>query len=382
MPVRPFREHHLLTLLEDYDQQNHPLDLFISNYFRAHKALGPKDRGMIAENVYNMVRWQALLDYLCGGTKTWENRFNFFNSGVFEEAKRNEEIPVHIRHSFPETLFNLLVKSHGMEKACELCRISNKQAPTTVRINVMKTTRDAMMEKWKNLYDVSVCEHSPNGIIFHKKINFFSLPEFQSGCFEVQDEGSQLLAGMMQVKPGDQVMDYCSGSGGKTLAFAPMMQNSGQIFLHDIRPHALMDCKKRLRRAGIQNAQVAQSDDAKLRKLKKRMDWVLVDAPCSGTGTMRRNPDMKWDFTEETLPRLVGLQRTIFEKALSFMKPNGRIVYGTCSILNEENEEQLEHFIKTYKLEVVGEPFKTLPSDGGMDGFFGVTLKFADKTPS
>lgn len=379
MITRPYREHHLLTLLQEYDAQQFPLDLFIRNYFRAHKALGSKDRGMIAENVYAMVRWKGLIDHLCGETATWEERYCMFLSPAFEEAKRDEEVPVHIRHSFPQVLFDLISQSHGEEKARELCSISNKAAPTTIRVNTMKTTRQEILEKWRDLYDISLCQHSPHGIVFHKKINFFSLPEFQNGFFEVQDEGSQLLATLMKVQPGNQVMDYCAGSGGKTLAFAPEMKNTGQIFLHDIRHHALLDCKKRLRRAGIQNAQIAESDDAKLKKLKKKMDWVLVDAPCTGTGTMRRNPDMKWDFTAETLPRLVGQQRTIFEKALSFMKPNGRIVYATCSILKEENEEQLEHFIKTYKLELDSEPFKTLPSDGGMDGFFGVVLKNSDK---
>lgn len=375
MITRPYREHHLLALLEGYEAQQLPLDLYISHYFRSHKALGSKDRGMIAENVYALVRWRGLLDHLCGSPTTWEERFTFFHSAAFEEAKHDESVPAHIRLSFPQVLFNLMVQSLGLEQAQELCRISNRPAPTTVRVNSMKTTREAMMEKWKGLYDVSECLHSPYGIIFHKKINFFSLPEFQAGLFEVQDEGSQLLASLMKVSPGQHVMDYCAGSGGKTLAFAPAMQNTGQIFLHDIRPRVLEDSKKRLRRAGIQNAQVALAGDPKLPKLKKKMDWVLVDAPCSGTGTMRRNPDMKWSFTEETLPRLIGQQRTIFERALSFMKPGGRIVYATCSILTEENESQLAHFTKTYSLKVEGEPFKTTPSDGGMDGFFGAVLK-------
>jgi 16S rRNA C967 or C1407 C5-methylase (RsmB/RsmF family) len=375
MTKRPYREHHMLSLLEGYQEQKLPLDLFISHYFRDHKSLGPKDRGTIAETIYALVRWQGLLDHLCEGPVSWEKRFQLYTTVTLSKYRNDQTIPIHVRCSFPKVLFELVAKSYGEEKGTDLCRISNHAAPTTVRINPAKTSREKMLKLWETRYEVSPCRTSEHGILFHKKINFFSLSEFQEGLFEVQDEGSQLLSTLMQVQPGQQVMDYCSGSGGKTLAFAYKMNGSGQIFLHDIRPHALMEARKRLRRAGVQNAQVVMADDPKLKKIKKKMDWVLVDAPCTGTGTMRRNPDMKWSFTEETLPRLVGQQRTIFEKALSYMKPQGRIVYATCSILNEENGDQLTHFIKTYGLEVEGTPFQCLPSEGGMDGFYGVVLK-------
>jgi 16S rRNA (cytosine967-C5)-methyltransferase len=375
MRRRPFREHHILEILEGYDQQKLPLDLYISLYFRSHKALGSKDRGFIADTIYAMTRWRGLLDFLCGTPLTWEKRLDIFSRDEFHTALLREDIPQHIRLSFPKVLFERIVASHGLEKACELCRISNTPAPTTVRINTLKASRDEMLARWKELYDVSSCAFAPNGIVFNRKINFYDMPEFKEGFFEVQDEGSQLLAELVQAGPGQSVMDYCAGSGGKTLAFAPRMQNTGQIFLHDLRKHALFDCRKRLRRAGIQNAQVVHAGDAKLKKLKKGMDWVLVDAPCTGTGTMRRNPDMKWKFDEEMLVRLLGQQRVIFEKALSFLKTEGHIVYATCSILNEENENQVSHFKKIYNLEIVGNIFESLPLYGGMDGFFGAVLK-------
>ena len=141
------------------------------------------------------------------------------------------------------------------------------------------------------------------------------------------------------------------------------MNNSGQIFCMTSARTRLARRKKALTRAGIQNAQIIQADDTKLKKLKKKMDWVLVDAPCSGTGTLRRNPDMKWKFNLEMLNRLIGQQRTIFEKALSFMKPDGRIIYGTCSLLPQENEQQLDHFIKTYDLKIEGEIFQVFSFD-------------------
>lgn len=373
---KPFREHHLLQLLESYDQQKLPLDLHINNYFRAHKALGSKDRAFIAETTYFLIRWLGLIDCLIDTPPTWEKRLSFLPNFDWKAHQNNPDIPAHVRVSFPETMYNLLVDSYGSQRASELCLISNAPAPTTIRVNTLKTTRDEMLKLWQNQFEIVPCQQAPQGITFLKKLNFFSLPEFKQGLFEVQDEGSQLLAGLVQCAPCQLVMDFCAGSGGKTLAFAPLMKNTGQIFLHDIRSYALQDAKKRLRRAGIQNAQIIQSDDTKLKKLKKSMDWVLVDAPCSGTGTLRRNPDMKWKFTLEMVQRIIGQQRTIFEKALSFMKPQGRIVYGTCSLLPEENERQVEHFIKTYNLKIEGPIFQSFPSTDGMDGFFGVVLKF------
>lgn len=372
----PYREYHLLALLEAYNRQTLPLDLFISHYFRDHPALGSKDRAFIADTIYALVRWQGLLDYL-SPSSSWQDRYQTFLKINLDEVQQREDIPLATRVSFPQALFDLFVQSHGLEKGRELCLVSNTPAPTTVRVNTLKISRDDLLKRWKGIYEVSPTSLSSDGIIFHKKLNFFQLPEFKEGLFEVQDEGSQLLARLMDVQPGQQVLDYCAGSGGKTLAFAPLMQGKGQIYVHDIRPFALQEARKRLRRAGIQNYQILLPTSPQLAKLKKKMDWVLVDAPCSGTGTLRRNPDMKWKFDLDMLARLVGQQRTIFEKALSFLNPNGCIVYATCSLLNEENQAQVKHFISTYSLKMEGEVFQTLPTFGGMDGFFGVVLKRA-----
>lgn len=370
----PFREHHLFFLLEAYEAQTLPLDLFIHHYFREHKALGSKDRAFIAEIAYKLTRWQKLIDYLCKG-ESWKEIFEEYLKLDFDELQKNEEIPIDVRVSCPDELFTLLTDHYGLEQATKICLTNNKPAPTVIRVNTSKISRDHLFGKWKRLYGISPTKHSPDGIIFHKKVNFFELQEFKDGFFEVQDEGSQMVAKLVKPTPGQQVLDYCAGSGGKTLAFAPQMQGKGQIHLHDIRTRVLLEARKRLKRAGIQNNQIHAPDSPQLEKLKKKMDWVLVDAPCSGTGTYRRNPDMKWKFSQEMLTRLVGQQRTIFEKGLSFLRPDGRIVYATCSILKEENEKQVEHFIKTYSLEIEGEPFSSLPAPGEMDGFFGVVLK-------
>lgn len=372
---RPYREHHLLQLLAAYEEQTLPLDRYMSTYFRENKALGSKDRGYIAETIYGMVRWQSLLDHLSGKNPSWEKRFETFESFTPEIHLADPRIAKHTRVSFPKDLYNRIIASHGVEKGTALCQASNTPAPTTVRANAQKITRDDLLKRWKDLYEISPCTKAPCGITFHKKMNFFVLPEFKEGLFEVQDEGSQLLAAAINAKPGQQVMDYCSGSGGKTLAFAPAMEGKGQIFLHDIRHKILIEARRRLKRAGIQNAQTVDPDSPNLKKLKKKIDWVLVDAPCSGTGTLRRNPDMKYKYTGKMLERLVGEQRAIFEKALSYVKPGGYIVYGTCSLLKEENQEQVAHFLEKYPLELVGEPFQSLPEVGGMDGFFGAAFQ-------
>lgn len=373
-----FPEHHLFQALKRFDNQHLPIDLFLSQYFRAHKALGSKDRLVITEAIYGMTRWRLLLDYLVDGSPSWEKRYAIFRSFQPEHFLHVQTIPLHTRVSFPKELFTMLETDHGQKQAIELCQIANTQAPVTVRANLLKTTRDDLLGRWQSLFDVYPCELSPAGIVFKKRVPLVSLPEFKEGLFEIQDEASQLAAGLVDAKPGDNVLDYCAGSGGKSLAFAHRLKNMGQIYLHDVRPLILEQAKKRLKRAGIQNAQVLTPYHVQIPHLKKKMDWVLVDAPCSGTGTLRRNPDQKWKFSFALLNRLIGQQRIIFEKALSFVKSGGFIVYATCSILKAENENQLEHFLKHYPLELISPPFTSLPAFGGMDGFFAAVFKRTD----
>lgn len=377
MPHIPFREFHLLQLLRDYIPEAGPIDGWIHRYFKTYPSLGSKDRAFIAETAYALLRWQSLLDASSPPPPLWENRYATWKQHSVAELQK-QNLPTHILVSCPENLWNLLVKHYGSERAQELALINNTRAPTTVRVNVLKTSRASLLEKWSTEHSVSATPESPHGIIFHEKCNLFQLPEFREGAFEVQDEGSQRLASLVEAHPGQLVLDYCAGAGGKTLAFAPQMQGKGQIYLHDIRSHTLLEAKTRLKRAGVQNAQLLDPQSPHMESLKKKMDWVLVDAPCSGTGTLRRNPDMKWRFSQETLERLVGQQRMIFEKALSFVKPGGKIVYGTCSILPEENEEQVAHFLKTYPVTLVAPFLHIFPSSGGADGFFGAVFR---KTP-
>lgn len=369
-----FPEYHLFQALKQFESQHLPLDLFLRHYFLAHKALGSKDRQLISEAVYGMIRWRLLLDYLIGIHPSWEKRY-----GVFRVFQPNNylyvnAIPLHTRVSTSPELFATLEQDYGQTKAIGLCQAWNFSAPLTVRINPLKTTREALMTQLKS-FEISPCHHSKWGIQFKKRIPLLGTPQYKAGLFEIQDEASQLVASLIRAQPGDQVLDYCAGSGGKTLAFAHRLKNQGQIYLHDLRPLILAQARKRLGRAGIQNVQFLTPDHQQLNKLKKKMNWVLVDVPCTGTGTWRRHPEEKWRFSSKKLEYFVNKQQVIFKEALSYMDPKGKIVYATCSLLKAENEKQIEKFIKLYNLELVGEPFHSLPSYGGMDGFFAATLK-------
>jgi 16S rRNA C967 or C1407 C5-methylase (RsmB/RsmF family) len=362
-------------MLKKFSTQHLPLDVFLRNYFKIHKSLGSHDRKFLAEKIYTLFRWLGLVDYLCKNDHSWETRIEIFNSIDLSERSADRSLPEHISVSFPKKLFDVFKAAYGNERARELCLISNSQAPTTIRSNPLKIERTELLNLWKTKYQVEPCNKSPQGIVFKKRENFFGMEEFKQGFFEVQDEGSQLVAFLVDAKPGQQVLDYCSGSGGKTLAFAPNLCDRGQIYLHDIRPHALMEAKKRLKRAGIQNAQLLYHEDVKKKNLKNRMDWVLVDAPCSGTGTLRRNPDMKWKFDPDTISQIQHEQRVIFSEALEFVKPEGKIVFATCSILPQENVEQLNYFLENHPLELLADPLEIYPTYGGMDGFYGVVFQ-------
>lgn len=368
---RPFREHHLLSILNSFDTQNLPLDLFLRNYFRANHSVGSKDRKEICEKIYTLIRHRSLLDYLSTTPPSWESRYEALQKLDLKKLQ-NQDIPPHIRLSFPKAFYNLLVQSLGQEKAELFCALSNEQAPVTIRVNTLLISREAFFQKLQTQYPVHLCSKSSTAISFENKINFFAMEEFKQGLFEVQDEGSQLLSELVNACPKQWVLDYCAGAGGKTLAIAPKLQGSGQLFLHDIRHHALLEAKKRLKRAGIQNAQILPPDSPHKHTLKNRFDWVLVDAPCSGTGTLRRNPDMKWKFQEEMVSRLVQEQRTIFQEALAYVKPGGHIVYATCSVLPQENEEQARYFATQFPIEQIGQPFSCFPESGSHDGFFAI----------
>lgn len=366
-----FRDHHLLNILEEFSKKDIPLDAFLRNYFKNNKAVGSKDRKEICENLYKIIRWRGLIDFFCDTPITWEKRLEKIKNLDIKKCFLDTTIPEHIRVSFPKNYFEKLKEALGEKKVIDFCLTSNETAPTTIRCNLLKTTRDELFEKLKENYDIEKCQKSPSGIVFNKKINFFETLEFKSGLFEIQDEGSQIVANLINPKPKDHVLDYCSGSGGKTLAFAHKLQKTGQIYLHDIRDYILLEAKKRFKRAGIENFQIKNT--LELKKINKKMDWVILDVPCSGSGTLRRNPDMKWKFDLNDLNNLIDIQRKIFDEAIYYLKDDGKIVYITCSIFPDENENQINYFINKYKLKI-DDKFSSFPEKGSHDGFFGCTL--------
>lgn len=362
--MKPFREFHIDEILRlSAEGPKLPLDVFMGQYLRSHKAIGSKDRLYISESVYTYVRWKGLIQALGLGRE---------EVGSVEQlllrAKEMPDLPEHVRVSFPQDLYALMVESLGTEQARAVALASNERAPTTLRVNTLKVSREDLMARWQGRLAMKPTQGSPWGIQVLERANFFAMDEYKQGLFEIQDEGSQLLAQMCQVKPGMKVLDYCAGAGGKSLALAPMMEGRGQLYLHDIRTRALEEARKRLKRAGVQNVQFGIKPG-----LKGVMDRVLVDAPCSGSGTLRRNPDLKWRFDGGRFPGLLEEQRQIFAEALTYLKPGGEILYGTCSVLTPENRGQAQWFAERHGLKVL-EEFASFPAPGEMDGFYGVRL--------
>lgn len=363
--MQSFCDTHTLAFLKNWNRSM-PLDLSLSNYFKAHKSLGSHDRRKIGEMVYSMVRWQSVFEEYPDLV-----RLKMLKERPAEEWAKDPALPIHARVGLSSFLYQELKKAYG-EKAEEIALTFNQTAPVSIRTNLLKISREDLIAKLQTKFPVRASTIANAGIVLEKREPLFALPEFKEGLFEMQDEASQLVADLIDAKPSDRVLDYCSGSGGKTLAIAPKMKGKGELYLHDIREKALQEAKLRLRRAGVQNAQILAPGHQTLKKLFGKMDFVLVDVPCSGTGTLRRNPDMKWKIDRAMIERLVLEQRTIFAEALKFAKST--IVYATCSILPDENEKQVDHFLKTHSLQLE-KTLKTLPERNGPDGFFAAVFK-------
>ncbi len=369
--MKPFCETHILAFLKSWNNTS-PLDQSLSTYFRAHKSLGSHDRREIGEAIYTLVRWKSLFDHIDPSNSN-SLRLHLLGQHPIAEWIKEPSVPEYAKLGLSEFLYEVFTKSYG-SKAKAIANTLNSPATVTVRTNLLKTTRDKLLAIFEPKFSVTPSTKTETAIYFSKREPLFALPEFKDGLFEVQDEGSQMVSDLVAAKSGDRVMDYCSGSGGKTLAIAPKMNGKGELYLHDIRQHALKEAAVRLRRAGIQNAQVLIAGHPTLKKLLGKMDWVLADVPCSGTGTLRRNPDMKWKIDAPMIERLIQEQRTIFAEAVRYAKPGAMIVYATCSILPQENEEQVELFLRTLPL-IKEKELKLLPEVGGCDGFYGVVFR-------
>lgn len=361
-----FLEFHLTAFFQSAPQK--PLDLALRDYFRSHKSLGASDRRWLGEAVYGITRWKRTIDFLCPSPSI-ADRLICYQSLNFKALREDSSIPEAVRLGISDFLYERLSFAFGKETAQALSLLFQERSTTTLRANLLKTTREKLLLQLSDRCPISPCLFAPAGLRIGKQMPLFSFPEFKEGLFEVQDEGSQLVADLVRATPGEWVLDYCSGSGGKALAFAPSMERKGQIYLHDIRPFALTEARRRLRRAGVQNGQCLPPGHPQLNRLKNRCDWVLADVPCSGTGALRRNPDQKWKIDAPMVSRLVQEQRNIGKEAFSYVKPGGALVYATCSLLPEENEEQVSFFLSALPT-TLEKQLVLLPQSGGMDGFF------------
>jgi len=411
----------LLTNLLDF---NSPADAKLGEFFRNNRDLGTKDRAFVAESVYGVLR---RLRYLSAVTANDENDPDdgrklilawllrvqgksirelelILNEQQTEwahaiKAKSTQDLPLAVQADVRDWLWNKLVAQYGEAEALTICRSMFDQAALDLRVNTIKGTREEVLARMlaeNTIKDntIEITPYSPTGIRMGARLNISRHVLFEAGKIEVQDEGSQLLAYLVAPKRGQMVADFCAGAGGKTLAIGALMKNTGRLYAFDISEKRLLNLGKRLKRSGLSNlhAQVISSEtDPKLKRLNGKFDRVLVDAPCSGFGTLRRNPDLKWRFQESDIAELNVKQTNILARAAKLTKVGGRLIYATCSLLSDENESIAEAFLAAntdFKLipanEVLshqqikldtGHYLKLLPHLHGTDGFFAAVFE-------
>lgn len=362
-----FRKKHLELLLETTLSCKGSLDFLVHKHFKDNRALGSKDRVIVKQALYEIIKWKEL--FKAHKAETPLELIALYTSEDSPIGKDNTHLPSNVQVSIPKWLFKKIDESLGYKSAMEFCSLCNTIAPTTIRLNSNKCEKNAFYEKYKEEMLLTPCTFAKYGFHVGKRFQYDSLPEYREGHFEPQDEASQIIAETVDAKPGQHILDYCAGSGGKTLGFAPLMGGKGQVHLHDVRIKPLLDAKKRLKKAGIQNFQIYQGEENRLSTLLGHMDTVLVDAPCSCSGTFRRRPDQKWNLTESFLNEITTLQREILTNAIPFVKKGGTLIYATCSVLKEENEEQTAFLKEREDLVFLEEKIVPLTKDGS-DGMY------------
>ncbi|MBP7565833.1 MAG: RsmB/NOP family class I SAM-dependent RNA methyltransferase [Burkholderiaceae bacterium] len=340
---------------------DHPADAIVSRYFRDHRSLGPRERATLAETTYNVLRRKLLFEQLArSGAGPRERRLAIlgfhgprdFLKSALTDAERNwldqcdavtpDQLMEPHRHNLPDWLAAPL-RGHFGAEFMALANSLNEPAPLDLRVNALSARREAVQDELaKSAIQARPTLYSPWGLRVDGKPALTKLDAFVRGAIEVQDEGSQLLALVTDAHRGEMVVDFCAGAGGKTLALGAAMRNTGRLYAFDTSAHRLDALKPRLARSGLSNvhpAAIAHERDDRIKRLAGKIDRVLVDAPCSGLGTLRRNPDLKWRQTQQTIGELTALQGRILESAARLPKPGGRLVYATCSLLREENED-------------------------------------------
>jgi len=389
-----------------------PADETLSRYFRAHRSLGQTERGFVAETLFAVLRRKRSLEASAGSTQPrllvaaalvrvlgYSGRAL---SGLFDDelvarlrAIDGESFPPAIRAEMPDWLWQRLASARGEEEALRLAQALANPAPLDLRVNLARASRDEVLARLAaDGLEPRATPYSPAGIRLAGKPAINRHPLFKEGLIEVQDEGSQLIAWLLAPRRGEMIADYCAGAGGKTLAIAALMRGSGRIYAFDTSPKRLASLAPRAARAGITNVHavvLAAGQDARVKRLAGKLDRVLVDAPCSGFGTLRRNPELKWRYGSEAVDELVEKQGRILAAASRLLKPGGRLVYATCSLLAEENEAVAAAFgaaqpefqplscakvLEAQRIPLdTGEHLKLSPDRHGTDAFFAAAFE-------
>ena len=367
-------------------------DAVLSRLFRAKPQLGKTDRQILADTVYQVLRHLRLFQTLAatdesiGGAMElrlailgWSGNAQSLHAALSPEqldwrkrllAQDAMALPEAVRWSLPEWLAAALQANYGAEYPA-LAQALLRPAPLDLRVNVQKARREAVLDVFARLnLPAQPTPYSPWGVRLEGKPALQDLTVFREGWVEVQDEGSQLLAVLLAPRRGEMVVDFCAGAGGKTLALGAMMRSTGRLYAFDVADYRLAKLKPRLLRSGLSNVYpvaIAHERDERVKRLAGKVDRVLVDAPCSGLGTLRRNPDMKWRQKPEDIAELTTKQASIMQSAATLLKPGGRLVYATCSVLPEENGGIVNAFLAAHP------DFERVPADAvlrqqGVDG--------------
>ncbi|PIX97913.1 MAG: SAM-dependent methyltransferase [Hydrogenophilales bacterium CG_4_9_14_3_um_filter_63_34] len=370
-----------LDALERVLEFERPADAVLSYFFRNDPKLGGHDRAFIAEAVYGVLRRLRGLQALAAPATprrlllAWAARHGGINLRQFEGVVKDDELtwlkemkaadlatqPEAVRLELPDWLYEKLHARYG-DHLPALAEALNRPAPLDLRVNTLKMARDDVLKMFAfEGIAATPTPYSPLGLRLQGKPALQKHPLFIEGGVEVQDEGSQLLGLLLAPRRGEMVCDFCAGAGGKTLLLGALMANTGRLYAYDISEKRLHNLKPRLARSGLSNVHpqlIAHERDPKIKRLAGKFDRVLVDAPCSGLGTLRRNPDLKWRQSLESLAELTAKQAAILESAARLVKAGGRLVYATCSLLEEENEAIVHAFLAAhpnFRLVPVGE---------------------------
>ncbi|MFZ2219588.1 MAG: RsmB/NOP family class I SAM-dependent RNA methyltransferase [Rhodoferax sp.] len=368
---------------------DHPADATVSRFFRDHRGLGPRERATLAETVYTVLRKKQLFDHFSpSGSGPKERRLailGFYGPGDFLRSALTEQevnwldqcekvnvadLMERHRHNLPEWLVQPLKDQLG-DEFWPLVDSFNKGAGLDLRVNALNSKRSDVQKELAQLGIKALpTPFSPWGLRIAGKPALNKTDAFMRGALEVQDEGSQLLAMLLDAKRGEMVVDFCAGAGGKTLAIGAAMRSTGRLYAFDTSAHRLDSFKSRQARSGLSNvhpAVIAHERDDRVKRLSGKIDRVLVDAPCTGLGTLRRNPDLKWRQSPEGVQEMVIKQTSILESAARLLKSGGRLVYATCSVLPAENEAIAEAFTERHNdflVLNVGEILSELKVDG------------------